>query len=273
MMREQLIDSLRPVLGPPVRRMRREAQWFALRGVLARERTANARAHLVASHHTPLIRELPGVDPALQRNKVVNLRLAVAALDGLLLQPGTVLSFWRLVGPPTSRRGYVDGLVLDHGRVSVGVGGGLCQLTNLLYWMTLHTPLRIRERWRHSYDVFPDSSRSQPFGSGATCAWPMLDLQIENPTDDLYRLGLTVGDVELSGEWTSDVPMQAVYSVEERGHRIVSAGHGVHMRKNELWRIEQSLAGEFRCEQLIARNEALIMYEPFLPPAPEAEQT
>src|SRR5690606_11218439 len=112
---------------------------------------------------------LAGLDPHLQRNKVVNLRLAAASLDGVLLRPGERLSFWRLVGPPTRRRGFVEGLVLNQGALSVGVGGGLCQMTNLLYWMTLHTPLTVVERWRHSYDVFPDEGRTQPFGSGATC--------------------------------------------------------------------------------------------------------
>ena len=48
----------------------------------------------------------------------------------------------------------------------MATGGGLCQLSNLIYWMTLHTPLTITERYRHSYDVFPDSNRTQPFGSG-----------------------------------------------------------------------------------------------------------
>lgn len=260
---------LRVALGRTVRRVRREAQWFALRGVMASETSDTQLSHTVASHRTPLIRALAGVDVALQHNKVVNLRLAVDALDGLVLEPGKVMSFWRFVGPPTYRRGFVDGLVLDHGRVTAGVGGGLCQLTNLLYWMTLHTPLHVRERWRHSYDVFPDSSRSQPFGSGATCAWPALDLQIENPTTETFRLGLRVGETDLSGEWTCEVPLQVDYSIEERRHRIVNAGAGVHVRSNELWRIERSLTGEFMRECLVARNEALMMYEPLLPPAPE----
>ena len=37
--------------------------------------------------------------------------------------------------------------------------------------MTLHTPLQVTERYRHSYDVFPDADRKLPFGSGATCAY------------------------------------------------------------------------------------------------------
>ena len=54
--------------------------------------------------------------------------------------------------------------------------------------MTVHTPHTVVERWRHSYDVFPDCGRTQPFGSGATCAWPSLDLQPQNRTATSFRL-------------------------------------------------------------------------------------
>ena len=30
-----------------------------------------------------------------------------------------------------------------------------CQLANLIYWMTVHTPLTVVERHRHGYDVSP----------------------------------------------------------------------------------------------------------------------
>ncbi|MFJ8513275.1 VanW family protein [Lysinibacillus xylanilyticus] len=51
-------------------------------------------------------------------------------------------------------------------KVKTGVGGGICQLANLLYWMALHTPLIVTERHHHSFDPFPDSGRTLPFGSG-----------------------------------------------------------------------------------------------------------
>ncbi len=72
-------------------------------------------------------------------------------------------------------------------------------MTNLLYWMTVHSPLTVVERWRHTYDVFPDNGRTQPFGSGATCSWPVLDLQIENRTAATFRLSLTVEQTHLVG--------------------------------------------------------------------------
>ena len=40
-----------------------------------------------------------------QHNKITNLKLAVARLDGILVQPGETLSYWKLIGRPTYRKG------------------------------------------------------------------------------------------------------------------------------------------------------------------------
>lgn len=263
--------TVRGFVGAAARRARRQAQWFAVRSELTRGSSPSELDYVVATHRSPLVRQLAGVDPQLQHSKIVNLRLAATQLNEVVLRPGQRLSFWHLVGNPTYAKGYVDGLVISHGRIGVGVGGGLCQMTNLLYWMTLHTPLEVVERWRHSYDVFPDSSRTQPFGSGATCAWPALDLQIVNPTTATFRLTVNVGDDFLTGSWTSDHESLVQYQIEERAHRISHEGPGVYVRHNELWRLESQ--GETTVERLVAANHALMMYEPFLQPAPAASHS
>ena len=150
----------------------RYALWYFGGIRFARRRPAPECRCLHFAHRTPLLRKLRAVDMRYQHNKIVNLRIAAARLDGVVLRPGETLSYWRLIGRPTRRKGYLDGIVLFCGTFRPGVGGGLCQLSNLLFWMTLHTPLTVVERYRHSYDVFPDSGRTQPFGSGAPCDYP-----------------------------------------------------------------------------------------------------
>jgi len=262
------------VLGPVSRRIRREIQWHT-RGVNFRVDRCEPGdfPYVAATHATPLIRSLPGVDQQMQRNKVVNLRIAAQRLDGVMLGPGIRLSFWREVGKPSRHRGFVDGMVLDHGKVAVGVGGGLCQMTNLLYWMTLQTPLSVAERWRHSYDVFPDTGRTQPFGSGATCAWPLLDLQIENRTSVPYRLCVTVTDTDLVGSWTAAEPLDVRYEIEERNHRMTHEGPGMYVRRNELWRLEYGAYDTLLSEEMVVENCALLTYAPVLPPTPEEAST
>ena len=205
----------------------------------------------------------------LQKNKVVNLRLAVARLDGLILEPGQTFSYWRMIGKPTRRKGYKEGMVLFLGRIGSDVGGGLCQLSNLIFWMTLHTPLTVVERYRHSHDVFPDANRTQPFGSGATCAYPHRDLMIRNETDQPFQLCLRVGDTHLEGEWRAMEPPEYRYEIVERDHRMDQTSWGGYVRHNALHRRVWDRSGRLVEEQFLFTNDAIMMYSPLLEEAEE----
>ena len=201
----------------------------------------------------------------LQYNKVENLRLAIARIDGIRLAPGEVFSYWYLIGNPTARKGYLPGMILFNGQVLEGTGGGLCQLSNLIYWMTLHSPLAVRERWRHSFDVFPDVERSQPFGSGATCAYNYIDLQIANETTAAFQLRLWLDDTHLHGEWRSDDAPTHRYEVVETDHEIRTEWWGAYSRHNTISHHEYDLeTGDLRRTVFIANNDALMMYSPLL---------
>ncbi len=272
-LRTRLQPTLEPVLGASYRRARREVQWRRSGGDLRLARASEAGfPALVMTHETPLIRPLQGLDPQLQVNKITNLRLAIEQLDGRVIEPGQRLSFWYFVRAPTARRGFLPGLILDHGHMRGAVGGGLCQLTNLIYWMTIHTELTVVERWRHSHDVFPDAGRTQPFASGATCSWPSLDLQIENRTDTAYRLGLVLTATHLVGEWRAARPPMTSYEVYEAAHSISSDMPGVFIRRNLLRRKVFGLSGEQIDDEFVSENHALMMYPPFLSDRPAAPE-
>lgn len=196
--------------------------------------TRCAIQHLVFQHDSLLLRPLKGVDMYLQYNKVTNLRLAAERLNNLVVQPGETFSFWRLVGKPTARRGFLEGLVLENGRVAKGIGGGLCQMGNLIYWMALHSPLTVTERWRHSYDVFPDVGRTAPFGSGATLAWNYIDLQLKNNTDEPFQLCIWLTETHLHGAIRSARAPEFHYEIEERNHVIRHEPQGSYSRHNQL---------------------------------------
>lgn len=247
---------------------RRYLVWMANRSRYARYRPGHSRLpHVCFEHRTPLLRRLANVDMWLQHNKVVNLRLAVARLDGVVLRPGETFSFWRLVGRPTRRKGYVEGMVLFNKSFYPGVGGGLCQLSNLIYWMTLHTPLTVTERWRHSYDYFPDANRTQPFGSGATVVYNYIDLQIRNDTDADYQLVLRVGDTDLEGQWRSVRPPGVRYRVYEAAHRITHEWWGCYVRHNIIRRESWTWMTGTLNDEYVTENHAIMVYEPLLPPA------
>ena len=257
-------SNLRLKLGGAYFSAQRKLRWLSMRKHFARERSGEDLAYQAFSHHTPLMRKLKDVDMQLQRNKVTNLRLACARLDGLLLRPGETMSYWYLIGKPTAGKGYLPGMILRNGGYLAATGGGLCQLSNLIFWMTLHTPLEVTERHRHGYDVFPDSNRTQPFGSGATCFYPYGDLMIYNPTERPFQLCLRVGETHLEGEWRSDRPPEYRYHILERNHEIRHEWWGGCSRHNELYQQVFSPEGELLEERLVVENHAMMMYPPFL---------
>ncbi|MCI6255405.1 MAG: VanW family protein [Clostridiales bacterium] len=258
-------SDLRLKLGAWTLQRRRRFLWLAGGFRFARQRPENGCSCLCASHRTPLLRRLKDVDMALQHSKVTNLRLAAGRLDGVVLRPGETLSFWKQVGKPTWRKGYREGMILRNGTVASGIGGGLCQMTNLIYWMTLHTPLTVTERHRHGYDVFPDSDRKQPFGSGATCFYNYVDLMIRNDTSQTWRLSLRVGDAYLEGAWYADQPQEHRYEVYEKEHAIQGEYWGGYTRHNSPFRRVFDQAGNQVGDEFITENHAIMMYDPMLP--------
>ena len=256
---------LRLRLGKAYYAGRRYLLWCSPKFHWARERTSDKLPYVQFAHATPLVRQLRGEEMVWQRNKVTNLRLAVARLDGIVLHPGETFSYWKLIGKPTRRKGYQEGMVLFLGCIGSDVGGGLCQLSNLIFWMTLHTPLTVVERYRHSHDVFPDSNRTQPFGSGATCAYPHRDLMIRNDTNRDFQLCLQVGETHLEGEWRAIEPPGCRYEIVERNPRIQQVAWGGYIRHNELFRRVYGSDGTLLRQEFLFANDAIMMYSPLLP--------
>lgn len=225
------------------------------------EKPAYPLTYVLYKHKSVLRRTLGQTDPQLQENKIVNLTIASSRIDGVLIRPGETFSLWRLVGNPTFRKGYITGLTISHGEAKAGVGGGLCQLANLIFWLGLHTPLEIAERHHHSYDLFPDHGRTIPFGSGTTIFYNYMDLRLYNPTKNTFQLRLWLDDTHLQGTIHSDELPSQVYRIEERNHRFEQNGD-VWYRKNEIWRLTMDRDnGQLLSEAMLIRNCSEVRYQ------------
>ena len=176
------------------KRLFRRLADLPLAGRFASEKISDDLEFTCKRHQSLLRRRLGNSDPELQENKVENLKIACPTIDGILIKPGQTFSFWRQLGEATADKGYHEGMQLSRGEVVRGVGGGLCQLANLLYWMALHTPLEVVERHHHSFDPFPDENRVLPFGSGAGVFFNYIDLRFFNPTDLTFQLRVWLTD-------------------------------------------------------------------------------
>ena len=222
-----------------------------------------AGQHVHFAHKTPLLRNLSAEEMALQRGKVNNLKIAAARINGIVIKPGQTFSFWRAIGRPTRKKGYRHGMVLSQGRIKSGIGGGLCQLSNMIYWMALHTELTITERHRHGYDVFADAGRTQPFASGATCFYNYGDLMIANSTGQAFLLRINVGEKYLEGAILAERAAEYYYEVYEKEHLIQSQFWGGYTRQNVIHR-KKYIGGEICADEFISENHAIMMHNPLL---------
>lgn len=254
-----------PVLYPwavHAHRVRRRIAWLRSDAAWATRGTTEPMAHRVKLHKSLLLRQLGESEMWLQHNKVTNLRLAAALVDTVVVAPGETFSFNRVVGNCTRRRGFVEGMKLSNGKARSGVGGGICQLANLLVWMFMHSELTIVERSEHSFDPFPDNGRVLPWGVGCSIVYNYVDLVVRNDTNAAFQIRVRVGDRYLEGELRTDREPAHSFSVHERNAGFLHRGEE-YFRRNEIWRnVIDRRTGNVVGEELLKQNCALVKYLP-----------
>jgi vancomycin resistance protein VanW len=163
----------------------------------------------------------PSGQAHLFEGKLHNLALAVERMHGLVLEPRGVFSFWERVGAPVTARGFVDGPSFLGGAVVATPGGGLCQLSGLLYNLALLAGCRIHERHPHSIDAYGEG-RYVPLGRDATVAHPSKDLRFRNVLEVPLLLELSIAAHEARGALRSTAPLPFRVELEVTGRRDVA---------------------------------------------------
>ncbi len=187
----------------PLRRWQRRLCFYAKMqwdgAAYATRREQQELPYLLFTTSCPMYNRETGFDMVYQENKVFNLKLAAAPLDHLLIRPGETFSFWRLVRHADRDTPYRDGLAEVDGKLTIQKGGGLCQLSNLLCWMFLHTPLTLTERHGHQVKDFPEPPSDAPLGVDATVAEGWLDLRVRNDTDVTFQVVISFDQDHITG--------------------------------------------------------------------------
>ena len=235
---------------------------FFSREKFAKEKSPKTLPVLIYKHSSLIRRVLGNTDIRLQENKAVNLSLSAPLVNTVLIRPGEVFSFWHLVGNTTKRRGYREGVTISKSKTVPGVGGGMCQFTNLIHWMVLHTPLDIVEHHHHDgFDLFPDYNRQVPFGTGTSIVYNYLDYRFKNNTDMTYQLITYVTDTHLCGELRAERKLDRKYHIKIENERFVREGESI-FRKGEVWRTcVDKYTGNVISRTLIRENNAKVMYD------------
>ncbi|HTQ09505.1 MAG TPA: VanW family protein [Fimbriimonadaceae bacterium] len=227
---------------------------------MALDKSADGLDFVLSERRSPL-RRAHVADERLQAGKEHNVALVAAKIDGIVIEPGKTFSFHHAVGRPSRLRGFWDGLELHSGVPSHGVGGGACQVSNLLYLLAIEAGLDIVERHRHALDLFPDHGRTAPFGCGATVFYNSADLRFANRLDMPVAIRLKIEAGHLAGQIRSESDPGLKVEIYEVGHRFERQGDA-WWRENRIRRRFIDAAGNVVSDEEVAHNLGRCLYDP-----------
>jgi hypothetical protein len=222
----------------------REVQRLALGRVAAETQLSPEQRKPVApppNGPEPLISASLGYTP--QSKAAHNIELAAARLHGSQVVAGETLSFFDSIGEVSAAAGYVGASGIVNGEISDDViGGGICDVSTVLYRTAWNAGLPIRERHNHSYWL--RHYADQP-GLEAAVYQGLLDLRIVNDsTGTLYvaaqaeagllRITLWGSDDGRSVSSAVDAPAYHTGGAKVVNTRAISRGDGRLLRSDTV---------------------------------------
>ena len=201
------------------------------------------------------------------RDRLTNIRLACASINGTVVKPGGTFSFNGTVGPRTEAKGYRVATVYQDGEVAEDFGGGICQVSTTLWNAAMKADCELVERHNHSIPVsYVDK------GKDATVSYTSQDMKFKNTSSqpmcivayvsdskrvivEIYGLLPENGEyIKIEGKVTKTIPMpDPVYTrnpLLDSGQRV-TVSEGRKGYKATTYRIYYSADGkELRRETL-----------------------
>lgn len=228
--------------------------------------------NVISGHSSNLIKKGKGIDPGLQENKAINIKLACSKMNGVIIHPGEVFSFWKLVGKTTKKKGYKDGRVIEKNKLKPGIGGGLCNLGNTIHLLVLHSPLKVTEFHSHSDALAPDEGKRVPFSAGTSVSYNNIDYRFQNNTDQDIQLLVWCEDGKLYGELRSEREFPWRYELIEEGHHFKKEGNKYY-RVSKIYKttIDKS-TGNTLDKELVLDNHSEVMYDYDLIPKDQIQE-
>lgn len=237
-----------------------------LKNFLSKEKFAKATKkeklpNIISSHSSNLIKKGKGIDPVLQENKAINIMLACSKINGIIIHPGEVFSFWKTVGKTSRKKGYKDGRVIHGNKLKPGIGGGLCNLGNTIHLLVLHSPLKVTEFHSHSDALAPDEGKRVPFSAGTSVSYNNIDYRFKNNTDQDIQLLVWCEDGKLYGELRSEREFPWCYELAEEDHHFKKEGDK-YFRISKIYKktLDRS-TGKPLGKQLVLDNHSEVMFD------------
>lgn len=172
----------------------------------------NKYPHQLITKQEVMINEHTGFPIEYQKNKVFNLKLAAKQINKLVIAPNEVFSFWYGLKDAQKETKYKDGLCIVKGKMAFVEGGGLCQLSNLLFYLFLNGPFKIIERHGHEIREFDDPNALIK-GIDATVAEGYLDLKVKNESNYPIQINIEFTDDQIIGSLDIQKPLDIGYCI------------------------------------------------------------
>lgn len=150
-------------------------------------------------------------------NRNTNISLAMAAFNGVAVEPGQTFSINECTGKRTEDKGYKAAGAIVGGVLQDELGGGVCQVSSTLFNAVVRAGLQITERHNHSWP-----SDYVPAGMDAAIDYPSMDFKFVNNSQGTIYL-VSIFDKE-----------SRKLTVEVYGVPILPAGTTVDLRSEKI---------------------------------------
>ncbi len=182
----------------------------------------------IANNKTWMINEQSGHDIIYQQNKVHNLKITSETMNKVYIYPGEIFSF-NYLEKYTKKYGKLkDGLTLRNDKIIHEKGGGVCHLSNLLYYTFLMTPLTILERHGHKIKSFPNPDKDALDGVDATINKGWQDLKVKNETNHIFQICISFDEEYMYATIRSDVETNEVATISNEDFKYIR-------KKNQIY--------------------------------------
>ena len=166
------------------------------------------------------------------QNRMHNIKIGAAKINGFLVGPGEEFSFSKVVGEIGPQQGYLPELVIKKNKTIPEYGGGICQVSTTIFRAAVNSGLKITERYPHAFPV----KYYNPQGFDATVYPPRPNLKFINDTPKNILLQSKIEGTKISFEiyGTNDGR-----EVKIKGPTILSAAEDGSMKTilyQQIWK-------------------------------------
>ncbi|WP_433944290.1 VanW family protein [Paenibacillus sp. SN-8-1] len=145
-----------------------------------------------------------------------NIEAAAQVIDGMLLAPGDVFDYAKVIDQAEAEYGFQPAPVIVQGKLVPGIGGGICQVSSTLYNAAIQAGLGIVERRNHSLPV-----SYLPKGQDATFAKGFINFRFKNTTSHYILIKATLNSNNLNIKLFGDIPGNITYRLDSRTVKVL----------------------------------------------------